>query len=120
MTRATLIKKWPLSISFRRCGCECPGGPAIIRGTISFETLAELKNFRILASASQRNWFVRGCKTQGVPRVRGHRNLKSMCCVNSRNNRRRVRTVSATANVSHMTLWRVLGTASVGRSGCTP
>ncbi|GFS87567.1 hypothetical protein TNCV_2941691 [Trichonephila clavipes] len=30
-----------------------------------------------------------GCKTQGVPRVRGHRNLKSMRCVNSRSNRRR-------------------------------
>ncbi|GFS75577.1 hypothetical protein TNCV_3425221 [Trichonephila clavipes] len=30
-------------------------------------------------------------KTQDEPRVTGHRNLKSMCCVNSRSNRRRAR-----------------------------
>ncbi|GFQ69337.1 hypothetical protein TNCT_212971 [Trichonephila clavata] len=44
----------PVSTSFTALGWECSGGPAILRGTISFETLAETKNFRTLASASQR------------------------------------------------------------------
>ncbi|GFY47386.1 hypothetical protein TNIN_206391 [Trichonephila inaurata madagascariensis] len=63
------------------------------RATISFETLAG-QNFLTLSSASQRgNRFVVSgtCDTEGVPGGRGHRNLKSMYCVNSWSNRRRAR-----------------------------
>ncbi|GFY37866.1 hypothetical protein TNIN_213161 [Trichonephila inaurata madagascariensis] len=76
----------------------------IVRGTFPFETLAEPKDFERLHDVSgETGLFVSGLRTGGT-RVRGKEPLRAFL-VNSRSNPR----AGATANVGHMTVWRVGG-----------
>ncbi|GFY62923.1 hypothetical protein TNIN_253551, partial [Trichonephila inaurata madagascariensis] len=68
-----------------------PWRPSDCTGNDFLQDACQTENFRTLASASKRNRFVCQCTTQDVPGMRGHRNLNSMCGVNSNSNRRRAR-----------------------------